>query len=112
LRSHWFATTAYPDDPTAQEDAIKTAEDIFKYIAETYLEASTSPAPTVVQNPVVTLVVKMPSFLASACSFQQPNNVAMTLPILKRTPQEQLADELTRYFNFEAALNDGSNNDS
>jgi hypothetical protein len=25
------------------------------------------------------------------------------MPILKRTPQEELADELTRYFNFEAA---------
>ena len=111
LRSHWFAATADPDDPTAQEDAIKTAEDIFKYIAETYLEAPTSSAPAVVQKPVITPVVKTPSFLASACSFQRPNNVATTLPTLKRTPQEQLADELTRYFNFEAAPNDGSNNE-
>jgi hypothetical protein len=30
---------------------------------------------------------------------------------LKHTPQEQLADELTRYFNFEAAPNDKSNNE-
>ena len=35
----------------------------------------------------------------------------MTLPILKHTPQEQLADELNRYFNFEAAPNDRSNNE-
>ena len=26
------------------------------------------------------------------------------MPILKCTPQEELADELTRYFNFEVAL--------
>jgi hypothetical protein len=111
LRSHWFAATADPDDPTAQEDAIKTAEDVFKYIAETYLEAPTSPAPTVVQKPVAKPVVKTPSFLASACSFQRPNNLATTLPTLKRTPQEALADELIRYFNFEAAPNDGSSHE-
>jgi hypothetical protein len=30
LRSHWFAATADPDDAAAQEEAIKTAEVIFR----------------------------------------------------------------------------------
>ena len=103
LRSHWFAATADPDNTAAQEAAIKTAEVIVKYIAETYLETPTSPTPTATPRQVVKPVVKMPSFLASACSFQQPTTAATTMPILKRTPQEELADELTQYFNFEVA---------
>jgi hypothetical protein len=101
LRSHWFAATADPNDAAAQEAAINTAQVVFKYVAETYLETPTSPAPTAIPRPVVKPVVKTPSFLTSACSFQRP-----TTPILKHTPAtplEELTDELTRYFNFQAA---------
>ena len=63
----------------------------------------TSPTPTAVPKPVAKPVVKMLSFLVSACSFQRPTTAATTMPILKRTPQEELADELTWYFNFKAA---------
>ena len=101
LRSHWFAATADPDDAAAQEEAIRTVEVIFKYVAKTYLETS-SPTPTVVPRPVAKPVVKMPSFLTSACSFQRPITAATT-PILKHTPQEDLANKLTRYLNFDAA---------
>jgi hypothetical protein len=104
LWSHWFSATADPDDAAAQEAAIKTAKVIFKYIAETYLETPTSPTPTAVPRLVPKPVVKMPPFLASTCSFQRPTTAATTMPILKCTPQEELADELTRYFNFKAAL--------
>jgi hypothetical protein len=77
---------------------------LFSNVAESYLETSTSPTPTIVPRPVAKPVVKMPSFLASACSFQRPTTAVTTpLAILKRTPQEDLADELTRYFNFYAA---------
>jgi hypothetical protein len=86
----------------AQEEAIATAEAIFKYVAETYLETPTSPASTAVPRPVAKPMVKTPSFLASACTFQRPTTATTTVPILKRTPKEALADELTRYFNFEA----------
>ena len=104
LQSHWFATTADPHNPSAQEEAIRTAKDIFKYIAETYLEAQTPPTAPTVPRPVANPIVKTPSFLASACAFKRPNTAATTAPILKRTQQEDLAIELTRYFNFEAAL--------
>jgi len=103
LRSHWFATTADPHDASAQEEAIRTVEDIFKYIAETYLEEQTPPAPTAIPRPVANPVMKTPSFLASACAFKRPNTAATTVLIPKRTPHEELAIELTRYFNFEAA---------
>ena len=102
LRSHWFAATADPNDVAAQEEAIATAEVIFKYVAETYLETATSPASTAVPRPLAKPVVKKPSFLASACAFQRPTTATTTVPILKRTPKEALADELTRYINFEA----------
>jgi len=105
LRSHWFSTTADPLNAGAQEEAIKTAEDIFGYVAGTYLEAQTSSDPTIVPTgrPMANPVTKTPSFLASACSFQRPNTAATRIPVLKRTPLEELANELTRYFNFEAA---------
>lgn len=103
LRSHWFTTTADPHNASAQEEAIQTVEDIFKYIAETCLEAQTPPAPTAIPRPVANPVVKTPSFLASACAFKWPNTAATTVLIPKRTPHEELAIELTRYFNFEAA---------
>jgi hypothetical protein len=60
-------------------------------------------ATTAAPRPVAKPVVKTPLFLASACSFQRPTTAATTLSILKHTPQEGLADELTRYFNFDAA---------
>lgn len=104
MRSHWFAVTANsdPDDTIAQDEAIGTAEVVFKYVAETYLEMPTSQAPTVAPNPPAKPVMKTPSFLASACSFQRPVTATSVATILKRTPQEELADELKRYLNFEA----------
>ncbi|KIL56142.1 hypothetical protein M378DRAFT_89778 [Amanita muscaria Koide BX008] len=104
LRSHWFAATADPDDAAAQEEAIRNAEVVFKYIAETYLDTPTpSHPPAVMHKPIARPVVKTSSFLASACSFQRPITAATTTPTLKRTPREELAEELTRYFDFEAA---------
>jgi hypothetical protein len=58
-----------PDDAAAQDNTISTTEAIFKYIAETYLEALVL-APAVVPQPAVKPVVKTTTFLASACSFQ------------------------------------------
>jgi hypothetical protein len=103
LRSHWFAATEDQNDAAAQEEAIRTAEVIFKYIAQTYLETPTPNTAAAVPRPVTKPVMKAPSFLASACSFQRLTIAATTMPILKRTPQEELSEELTRYFNFEAA---------
>ena len=57
------------NNAAAQEEAITTAEVIFKYIAKTYLEMPTSPVPTAVPRPAVKAMVKTLSFLASACSF-------------------------------------------
>ena len=48
-------------------------------------------------------VAKMPSFLASACSFQQPTTATSATTNLKCSPQEELADELDQYFRFDAA---------
>jgi hypothetical protein len=93
---------ADPDNAAAQEEAIRTAEVVFRYVAETYLETPTSPTPTTVLKPVTKPIVRMPSFLASACSFQRPTT-STAMPISKRTPQEDLNEELIRYFNFEAA---------
>ena len=103
LRSHWFTATAEPNNAAAQKEAIRTAEEIFKYVAETYLETRTPATPTAVPRPVPKPITKMPSFLASACSFQRPTTAVTTTPVLKRTPQEELSEELARYFNFEAA---------
>jgi hypothetical protein len=114
LRSHWFAVTANSVDSesTVQEEAISTAEVVFKYIAETYLETPTSQAPTVAPKPPAKPVTKTPSFLASACSFQRPVTAASAATILKRTPQEELADELKRYLTFEAAPMERQEGDS
>lgn len=106
LRSHWFATTSESDDERGAQQAIRKAGVIFKFVAESYLETQPEfplvPAiPELVSKPVT----KTPSFLASACSFQRPA-VAMTATISKWTPREALDDELTRYFNFEAAPGD------
>ena len=102
LRSHWFAVTADSEDATAQEEAISTAEVVFKYVAETYLDMPASRAPTVAPKPSTKPVTKTPSFLASACSFQRPVTTS-AVTISKCTPQEDLANELKRYLNFEAA---------
>ena len=102
LRSHWFAATADLNDEAAQEEAIKTVEVIFKYIAETYLDTPTSSTPATVIRLVTKPIVRMPSFLASACTFQRPTTAA-AMTILKCTPQEELSEELTRYIDFEAA---------
>ena len=104
LRSHWFATTANPDDEVGQAQAINQAELLFKYVAESYLktQAPTPPThaiPKAAPKPIAT--AKAPSFLASACSFQWPTT-ATTASILKKTPLETLHDELDRYLRFEA----------
>ena len=106
LRSHWFATTSESDDECGAQQAIRKAEVIFRFVAKSYLETQLEPPlvpaiPKLVSKPVT----KTPSFLASACSFQQPA-VAMTATISKWTPCEALNDELTQYFNFEAAPGD------
>lgn len=102
LRSHWFSATVDFDDLAAQEEAIKTAEVIFKYVAESYIEIPTPSPPTTAPKPAVKSIAKTPSFPASVCSFQRPITTKLTT-VAKRTPQEELADELTRYLNFEAA---------
>jgi len=71
LRSHWFASTAKSNDEDVQKQAIETAEVIFWYITECYLETLTPlPAPVVLPKAAAKPVVKTPSFLASACAFQ------------------------------------------
>jgi hypothetical protein len=105
LRSHWFAATADSEEPVAQGEAIKTAEIIFRYIAESYLEAPTT---TVLPpKPPPKLAPRTASFLASACAFQRPTTATTATTILKRTPQEELADELDRYLRFEIAPAEG-----
>ena len=48
-------------------------------------------------------VAKMPSFLASARSFQWPTTATSATTNLKHSPKEELADELDRYIRFDAA---------
>jgi hypothetical protein len=102
LRSHWFAAAAKLD---MQEEAISNAEVAFRYIAETYLERTTPLAVGPASKPasVAPPEIRTLSFLASACSFQRPVTATSSTTIVKRTPQEKLADELDRYFRFEAA---------
>ncbi|KAF8632686.1 hypothetical protein AX15_001739 [Amanita polypyramis BW_CC] len=76
LHSHWFAATADPSNLATQKEAISTAEAIFCYITETYLETSTPPAPVVAPK----TATAMPT-----CS-----------------PQEELANELDWYLRFKA----------
>ena len=100
---------------------METAEVIFRYVAEHhYLETSTPPGPAlpIPPKPAATKpVAKTPSFLASACAFQRPAT-ATSSTIPKRTPKEVLADELDRYFRFDATppmseqVQDGSNEPS
>ena len=101
LHSHWFAATVDPNDAATQDDAISTAEAIFKYIAETYLEAPVL-APALAPQPAAKPVGKTSSFLTSACSFQCPTTATKTTTILKCMPQEELANKLAQYLSFEA----------
>lgn len=103
LRSHWFASTAQPDDEDAQKRAVETAEVVFKYVAEQYcLKTSTPQVPIILPKPATANpVAKTPSFLASACAFQRPAT-ATSSTIPKRTPKEELVDELNRYLRFDA----------
>lgn len=78
-------------------------EVVFRYIAEAYLETSTPPPPVVAPKTMTSAVARMPSFLASACSFQRPTTATSAATNLKRSPQEELADELDRYLRFDAA---------
>ena len=103
LWSHWFAATEDQNNTAAQKEAIRTAEVIFKYIAQTYLKMPTPNTAAAVPRPVMKPVIKAPSFLTSACSFQWLTIAATTMPILKCTPWEELSEELTQYFNFKAA---------
>ena len=100
LCSHWFATTA---DLDMQEGAINSVEVAFQYITETYLERKTPLKIVPASKPVAPPAIRTMSFLASACSFQQPNTATSTTTIAKHTPQEELANELDHYFRFEAA---------
>ena len=107
LRSHWFASTADPNNEDAHKQAIDTTEVVFRYIAERYLETSTSPpAPgtSIPLKPIAKPVTKTPSFLASALSFRHPTiGTATPSTIKKRTAKEDLADELDQYLRFDAA---------
>jgi len=70
LHSHWFASTAKSNGEDAQKQAIETADIVFRYITEHYLETSTLlPAPVVLPKAAAKPVAKTPSFLASACVF-------------------------------------------
>ena len=105
LRSQWFATTADAKTPVAEDEAIKTAEVVFRYIAEAYLqEMSTSNATAIpsAAPPAAKPLMKTSSFLASACAFQRQAMMSTTI-ISKRTSLEELTDELDRYFGFESA---------
>ncbi len=95
VHSHWFAAMADSEDPAKQDEAIKTAKIVFRYIAESYLETSTTTVvpPKTPPKPVL----RTPLFLASACSFQQPMTATSATTVLKHTPLEELADELDRY---------------
>jgi len=53
---------------------------------------------------LICMTLRTPSFLASACSFQQPMTATSANTILKHTPLEELADELDRYLRFVSAL--------
>ena len=86
-----------------QEGAINSVEVAFQYITETYLERKTPLKIVPASKPVAPPAIRTMSFLASACSFQQPNTATSTTTIVKHTPQEELANELDRYFRFEAA---------
>ncbi len=112
LRSHWFATTADSDDTAVQEGAISTAETIFKFVAESYLEAPPSPSQTqtVTRTPAVKPAAKSLSFLASACSFQRVTTT-ITTTTAKHMPHEELADELKQYLSFEAAPTESQEGD-
>ena len=102
LRSHWFEALKGPDNAAAQREAITNAEVVFRYVAETYLETSPASTPSTVPRPQP--VTKTSSFLqvARACSFQRPITAATSIPTSKRTPKEELDEELTRYFSFES----------
>ena len=62
------------------------------------------PAPVVaLKTAAAKPAVRMPSFLASTCSFHRPITATLTATNSKCSPQEELADELDRYLRFEAA---------
>ena len=64
-RLNWFAATANESDELAQAEAIETAEVIFKFVAESYLERLTPAVPVGARNQDPRPVVKTSSFLAS-----------------------------------------------
>ena len=66
----------------------------------------TPPPPVDQRKAQVKPPIRMPSFLASACSFQRPV-VTSTASTLKQTPQEELKNELKQYLGFEAAPTEG-----
>ena len=94
-------------EPSAQEEAIDTAETVFHYVAESYLQVLATVAvdpPKAAPKPPL----RTSFFLASACSFQRPTTTATSgTSMLKRTPQEDLVDELNRYLRFESAPLEG-----
>ena len=63
----------------------------------------TLPASTILQKPATANpVMKIPSFLATACVFQWPT-AAMSSTIPMCTPKEEIRDELDCYLRFNAA---------
>ena len=78
-------------------------EVVFCYVAETYLETPVPLAPAVSAQKMATKPIpRMPSFLVSTCSLQQPAAATLAAIITKCSPQEELVDELDQYFRFEA----------
>ena len=90
----------YP--PSSKEDIL---EKNLLSALESYLEA---PMATVLPPKAPPkLAPRTASFLVSACAFQLPMTATPATTMLKRTPQEELADELDRYLRFEFAPVEG-----
>jgi len=80
LHSHWFTSTAQPNNEDTQKQAIETTEVIFQYITECYLETLTlPPAPAIPPKPAAKPVAKTSSFLASTCAFQHPTTATSSM---------------------------------
>ncbi len=89
------------NDVAGQQVAVDKAEELFQFVAQSYLEAdqdseTVSGPPTGPPSPEKP-ATRAPSFLASACSFQIP--IAATQP--SRSPLEELQMEIYDYFTFQ-----------
>ena len=89
------------DDVAGQQAAVNKAEELFRFVAQTYLEAdrdsgTVSGPPTAPPSPEKP-ATRAPSFLSSACSFQIP----ITAMQPSRSPLEELRMEIDNYFAFQ-----------